>query len=164
LGVQRTGERNGVQGVSAACRRASRNAASGKVPTTSRKGTETILLVEDNPQVCELTRTVLAEQGYFVIEAASTEDAERICETHGAEIHLLLTDVIMPGLSGRELANRLTARVPRMKVLYMSGYMFNVIGHGGTLEQGVAFLQKPFTPGALADKGREVLDAAVPAN
>jgi PAS domain S-box-containing protein len=136
----------------------------GKVPATSRKGTETILLVEDNPQVRELTRTVLAEQGYFVIEAASTEDAERICETHGTEIHLLLTDVIMPGLSGRELANRLTVRAPRMKVLYMSGYTFNVIGHGGTLEQGVAFLQKPFTPGALADKVREVLDAAVPAN
>jgi PAS domain S-box-containing protein len=135
----------------------------GKMPGTSRKGTETILLVEDSPQVRELTRTVLAEQGYFIIEAASPEDAERICESEGAEIHLLLTDVIMPGISGRELAKRLTMRLPRMRVLYMSGYTFNVIAHGGTLEQGVAFLQKPFTPSALADKVREVLDAVVPA-
>jgi two-component system cell cycle sensor histidine kinase/response regulator CckA len=74
-----------------------------------------------------------------------------------------LTDVIMPGISGRELAKRLTMRLPRMRVLYMSGYTFNVIAHGGTLEQGVAFLQKPFTPSALADKVREVLDAVVPA-
>jgi two-component system cell cycle sensor histidine kinase/response regulator CckA len=134
----------------------------GKAPAANRQGTETVLLVEDDPQVRELTRTVLAAQGYFIIEAASPEDAERIVENDRAEIHLLLTDVIMPGISGRELARRLTARLPRMRVLYMSGYTYNIIAHGGTLEQGVAFLQKPFTPSTLVEKVREVLDAVVP--
>ena len=119
--------------------------------------------MEDDPQVRELTRTVLAAQGYFIIEAGSPEDAERIVENDGAEIHLLLTDVIMPGVSGRELAKRLTARLPRLRVLYMSGYTYNIIAHGGTLETGVAFLQKPFTPSTLVEKVREVLDAVVPA-
>jgi PAS domain S-box-containing protein len=134
----------------------------GKAPAANRKGTETVLLVEDDPQVRELTRTVLAAQGYFIIEAASPEDAERICENDRAETHLLLTDVIMPGMSGRELAKRLTARLPRLRVLYMSGYTYNIIAHGGTLEAGVAFLQKPFTPSALVEKVREVLDAVAP--
>jgi FixJ family two-component response regulator len=75
---------------------------------------------------------------------------------------LLLTDVILPGISGRELARRLTLRYAKMRVLYMSGYTFNVIAQGGMLEDGVAFLQKPFTPSALADKVREVLDHSVP--
>jgi len=135
----------------------------GKAPAANRRGTETVLLVEDDPQVRELTRTVLAAQGYFIIEAGSPEDAERIVENDGAEIHLLLTDVIMPGVSGRELAKRLTARLPRLRVLYMSGYTYNIIAHGGTLETGVAFLQKPFTPSTLVEKVREVLDAVVPA-
>ncbi len=129
-----------------------------KAPAANRKGTETVLLVEDDPQVRELTRTVLVAQGYFIIEAAGPEDAERIVENERAEIHLLLTDVIMPGISGRELAKRLTARLPRMRVLYMSGYTYNIIAHGGNLETGVAFLQKPFTPSALVEKVREVLD------
>jgi PAS domain S-box-containing protein len=137
--------------------------AAGKVPATGRRGTETVLLVEDDPQVRELTRTVLVAQGYFIIEAASPEDAERIVENDRAEIHLLLTDVIMPGISGHELAKRLTARLPRLRVLYMSGYTYNIIAHGGTLEAGVAFLQKPFTPSTLLEKVREVLDAVMPA-
>jgi PAS domain S-box-containing protein len=131
----------------------------GKGQAANRKGTETVLLVEDDPQVRELTRTVLVAQGYFIVEAAGPEDAERIVENERAEIHLLLTDVIMPGMSGRELAKRLTARLPRMRVLYMSGYTYNIIAHGGNLEAGVAFLQKPFTPSALVEKVREVLDA-----
>jgi two-component system cell cycle sensor histidine kinase/response regulator CckA len=135
---------------------------SGKALAAKRKGTETVLLVEDDPQVRELTRTVLAAQGYFIIEAAGPEDAERIVENDRSEIHLLLTDVIMPGISGRELAKRLTARLPRLRVLYMSGYTYNIIAHGGNLESGVAFLQKPFTPSALVEKVREVLDAVVP--
>jgi DNA-binding NtrC family response regulator len=117
-----------------------------------------VLLVEDDPQVRELTRTVLVAQGYFIVEAAGPEDAERIVENERVEIHLLLTDVIMPGMSGRELAKRLTARLPRMRVLYMSGYTYNIMAHGGNLEAGVAFLQKPFTPSALVEKVREVLD------
>jgi two-component system cell cycle sensor histidine kinase/response regulator CckA len=135
----------------------------GKVPSAHRKGTETVLLVEDDPQVRELTRTVLAAQGYFIVEAASPEDAERIVENDGTEIQILLTDVIMPGISGRELAKRLTARLPRLRVLYMSGYTYNIMAHGGTLESGVAFLQKPFTPSTLVEKVREVLDAVIPA-
>jgi two-component system cell cycle sensor histidine kinase/response regulator CckA len=132
----------------------------GKTLAANRKGTETVLLVEDDPQVRELTRTVLVAQGYFIVEAAGPEDAERIVESERAEIHLLLTDVIMPGMSGRELAKRLTARLPRMRVLYMSGYTHNIIAHGGNLEAGVAFLQKPFTPSVLVEKVREVLDTA----
>jgi two-component system cell cycle sensor histidine kinase/response regulator CckA len=138
-------------------------AAAGTARAANRKGTETVLLVEDDPQVRELTRTVLVAQGYFIIEAAGPEDAERIVENERAEIHLLLTDVIMPGMSGRELAKRLTARLPRMRVLYMSGYTYNIIAHGGNLEAGVAFLQKPFTPSALVEKVREVLDAVAAA-
>jgi PAS domain S-box-containing protein len=123
-----------------------------------RKGTETILLVEDEPNVRELTRAALANRGYSVMATETAEHAERVCENNGTQIHLLLTDVVMPGISGRELAKRLTSRYPKMRVLYMSGYSFNIIAQGGTLEDGVAFLQKPFTPSALADKVREVLD------
>jgi PAS domain S-box-containing protein len=136
------------------------------LPTTKaagadRAGTETILLVEDEPQLRELTRTVLSARGYSVVEALNADEAERLAEQYGAKIHLLLTDVIMPGISGRELAKRLSARHPAMRVLYMSGYTYNVIAQGGTLERGVAFLQKPFTPSALIEKVREVLDAVV---
>jgi len=126
--------------------------------TRARKGTETILLVEDEPAVRELTRMVLAAQGYSVVEAQNAEDAERLSENHGTQIHLLLTDVIMPGVSGRELARRITARHPKMRVLYMSGYTHNVIADSGTLETGIAFLQKPFSPATLVEKVRDVLD------
>jgi DNA-binding NtrC family response regulator len=121
--------------------------------------------VEDQPQVRELTRMALSEKGYTVLVAMSPEDAERACTQHGSEIHLLLTDLIMPGLTGRELAKRLTARHPKMRVLYMSGYTFGITTQtgmpGGLLEDGVAFLQKPFTPSALSEKVREVLDRSV---
>jgi PAS domain S-box-containing protein len=130
--------------------------------TAARRGTETILLVEDEPAVRELTRMVLARQGYSVVEATNSEEAERLCENGAGEIHLLLTDVIMPGVSGHELAKRITARHPRIKVLYMSGYTHNVIASGGMLDRGIAFLQKPFTPATLIEKVRDVLDG-VPA-
>jgi FixJ family two-component response regulator len=98
----------------------------------------------------------------------SPEDAERVCARHESEIHLLLTDLIMPGITGRELAKRLTARHPRMRVLYMSGYTYGImaspVGNGGMLEDGVAFLQKPFTPSGLSEKVREVLDRSVVAS
>src|SRR5947208_2468927 len=129
--------------------------------STARKGHETILLVEDEPDVRELTQMVLTACGYRVIEALTPEDAERLAGNNGAEIHLLLTDVVMPGLSGRELAKRLTGRNPNLRVLYMSGYPYNVLAQDGTLEEGISFLQKPFTPQALTQKVRESLDRPV---
>ena len=127
-------------------------------------GGETILLVEDEPAVRELARTVLSEQGYTVIEAQNSEDAVRLAGKHRSEIHLLLTDVVMPGMSGRDLANHLTALHPYLRVLYMSGYTHNVIAENGTLEEGLSFLQKPFTPRALTQRVRETLDRPVVAD
>jgi len=98
-----------------------------------------------------------------VIEAQTPRDAERLAGNNGAEIHLLLTDVVMPGMSGRELAKRLTERYPNLRVLYMSGYTYNVIARDGTLEEGISFLQKPFTPQVLAERVREALDRPVSA-
>ena len=129
----------------------------------ARNGKETILLVEDEPGVRELTNMVLSGRGYLVLEALNPQDAERLAENHGSEIHLLLTDVVMPGISGRDLAKKLTARHPNLRVLYMSGYTYNVIAEDGTLEEGLSFLQKPFTPQILAQKVRETLDRSVPA-
>jgi len=131
--------------------------------STTHKGHETILLVEDEPAVRELTHMVLSERGYKVIEALTPEDAERLAGNNGADIHLLLTDVVMPRMSGRELAKRLTGRYPNLRVLYMSGYTYNVIAQDGTLEEGISFLQKPFTPQVLTQKVREALDRPVPA-
>jgi CheY-like chemotaxis protein len=133
-------------------------------PATAPKGRETILLVEDEPAVRELIQMVLSERGYTVLEALAPEDAERLAGTNGPEIQLLLTDVVMPGMSGRELAKRLTAHLPHLRVLYMSGYTFNVIAQDGTLEEGISFLQKPFTPQVLTEKVREALDRSVSAN
>ena len=121
------------------------------------RGTETILLVEDEEAVRELIHTILTEQGYDVIPARDAEHAEKIVGTYAREIQLLLTDVVMPGTSGRELAARIAAGRPGIRVLYMSGYTDNVITSGGMLEKGLAFLQKPFTPGALVQRVREVL-------
>jgi PAS domain S-box-containing protein len=129
--------------------------------SATRKAHETILLVEDEPVVRELAHMVLSERGYKVIEAHTPEEAERLAGKNGAEVHLLLTDVVMPGFSGRELAKRLTGRYPNLRVLYMSGYTHNVIAQDGTLEEGISFLQKPFTPQVLAEKVREALDRSV---
>jgi two-component system cell cycle sensor histidine kinase/response regulator CckA len=131
-----------------------------ELPTVN-KGSETILLVEDEEAVRELTSRILSAKGYSVVAAKSVKDAEEWCEKHGGEIHLLLTDIIMPGTSGRELARRITAKHPQTRVLYMSGYTDNVLAQGGVLEAGLSFLQKPFTPAALAQKVRDVLDSPV---
>jgi CheY-like chemotaxis protein len=125
------------------------------------KGTEAILLVEDEEAVRELARTVLAAQGYAVIVAENPANAEELAAKHGSDIQLLLTDVVMPGMSGHDLARRIAGGNPKIRVLYMSGYTDNVIAHGGVLERGVSFLQKPFSPRALAAKVREVLDTPV---
>jgi CheY-like chemotaxis protein len=134
------------------------------VEAATGAGGETILLVEDEPAVRELARTVLSEQGYAVIEAQNSEDAVRLAGRHRSEIHLLLTDVVMPGMSGRDLAKHLTALHPCLRVLYMSGYTHNVIAENGTLEEGLSFLQKPFTPRALTQRVRETLDRPVVAD
>ena len=122
-------------------------------------GTETILLVEDEANLRYLARQFLEKQGYRVIEAADGAVAMQIAVAHEGMIHLLLTDVIMPGMNGRELAQRVSEIRPNTKVLYMSGYTENVIGHNGTLDAGVRLLQKPFTLRELKSKVREVLDS-----
>jgi PAS domain S-box-containing protein len=122
-------------------------------------GTETILLVEDEANLRYLARQYLEKQGYRVIEAADGAVAMQIAVAHEGVIHLLLTDVIMPGMNGRELAQRISEIRPNAKVLYMSGYTENVIGQDGTLDAGVRLLQKPFNLRDLKSKVREVLDA-----
>jgi PAS domain S-box-containing protein len=122
-------------------------------------GTETILLVEDEANLRYLARQYLEKQGYKVIEAADGAVAMQIAVAHEKIIHLLLTDVIMPGMNGRELAQRIAEIRPNVKILYMSGYTENVIGHNGMLDAGVRLLQKPFNLRDLKSKVREVLDA-----
>ncbi|HEV3308549.1 MAG TPA: ATP-binding protein [Candidatus Sulfotelmatobacter sp.] len=122
-------------------------------------GTETVLLAEDEANLRYLARQFLEKQGYTVLEAADGARALQIALAHQGSIHLLLTDVIMPGMNGRELAQRISEIRPKTKVLYMSGYTENVIGHNGTLDAGVRLLQKPFTLRELRNKVREVLDS-----
>ena len=122
------------------------------------EGRETILLVEDEDGVRELAREVLQGHGYTVIEARDGESALRIVEHRGERLHLLLTDVVMPKMGGRELVRRLIIPHPDVKVLYMSGYPDGALGEHGVLEPGAILLQKPFTPRGLADKVRQVLD------
>ncbi len=125
------------------------------------RGTEVVLLVEDEEAVLELAQTILEEQGYHVMVARNPAHAEQwAAETRG-EIHMLLTDVVMPGMSGRELAERIKKRRPGIRVLFMSGYAEDIVSRGGVLKTGVAFLQKPFTPKALRVRVREILDQPV---
>jgi two-component system cell cycle sensor histidine kinase/response regulator CckA len=123
-------------------------------------GSGTILLVEDNDGVRKITRQVLQQTGYSVIEAANGEQALKLAEGHQAAIDLLLTDVIMPGINGRELAERLVARRSVMKVLYMSGYTDDAILRHGGLTDGTPVIEKPFTPEALRRKVYAVLNGA----
>lgn len=123
-----------------------------------RAGHETVLLVEDNEQVRTLARTVLTRNGYTVIEAADADEALRVVAQHAGPPDLLLTDVVMPGTSGRLLAQRLSEEYPDLSVLYMSGYTDDAVVHHGVLAPGVAFLQKPFTPATLSRAVREVLE------
>ncbi|HKW91896.1 MAG TPA: response regulator, partial [Methylomirabilota bacterium] len=138
-----------------------RPAARAAVPTESGlaggRG-ETILLVEDAQRVRAVVREILEMSGYVVLEARHGAEALEISHRHTGQIHLLVTDVVMPQMSGRELAQRLATLRPELKVLYMSGYTDDAIVRHGVLASGIAFLSKPFTPDALALKVREVLD------
>ena len=123
------------------------------------KGTETVLLVEDEESVRELVRETLETRGYTVVPAADGETALQLAIASGKHIHLLITDVVMPGISGRELAAKLSVTHPQTRVLFLSGYTEDAIVHEGVFEPGTAFLQKPFTLQNLSRKVREVLQA-----
>ena len=141
--------------------RVTEGAGTDRPPPTvvSSSGTETILLVEDSAGLRKLATRLLAPAGYTVLGAASGEEALRLLERHDAPVHLLLSDVVMPGMSGRQLAERLAQIRPGMKVLYMSGYTSDTIVRHGVLEAQAPFLNKPFTAAALLRKVREVLDS-----
>jgi CheY-like chemotaxis protein len=127
-------------------------------PVVLRRGSETVLLVEDDEAVRELTREVLEMQGYTVLTVADAGEAPRVLERSSSPIHLLVTDVVMPRLSGRELTERLRSLRPGLRVLYISGYADTAIVHHGVLDPDAPFLQKPFTPDALLRSVRKVLD------
>ncbi|MCS6829910.1 MAG: PAS domain S-box protein [bacterium] len=122
-------------------------------------GYETVLVVEDNDAVREVAIAALQAQGYRVLQAADGDEALRLVQSLAEPVHLLLTDVVMPGMSGTVLAVKLREQYPHLKVLYTSGYTENVIVHHGVLEEGIAFLPKPYRPADLARRVREVLDS-----
>jgi len=126
-------------------------------PSASARGSETVLAVEDDEMVRALIRRMLETRGYTVLLASHGDEALRLLERHPGCIDLLMTDVVMPGMSGRDLADRVAELRPSIKVLYLSGYTDDAIVRHGVLEPGIAFLQKPFTADRLARRVREVL-------
>jgi PAS domain S-box-containing protein len=122
------------------------------------RGHETILLVEDEPMILDIAVKILERQGYTVMAAATPGEAIRLAREHAGEIHLLMTDVVMPEMNGRDLAKNLLSLYPNLKRLFMSGYTADIIAHHGVLDEGVQFIQKPFSVQTLAVKVREVLD------
>ena len=128
--------------------------------TPAARGCETVLLVEDDAAILNMSGRMLRGLGYTVLAAATPEAALRMAEEHAGEIHLLMTDVVMPGMNGRELAEQLKARRPNLKSLFMSGFTADVISIHGVLDEGVQFIQKPFSMEDLAAKLREALDSA----
>src|SRR5208283_3608379 len=126
----------------------------GKPPT----GTETILVVEDDESILNLSKMILENLGYTVLAARTPVHAIHLAERHPGALHLLITDVVMPEMNGRLLAEQLRSIRPRLKCLYMSGYTADVIAHRGILDGGVNFIQKPFGSDEFAAKVRQVLD------
>ena len=139
------------------------SAGADKRPSSVQRGTETILLVEDDPQLRQLSSSVLAHCGYKVLAASSPEEGLEVCRANHQEIRLLVTDVVMPRMNGRQLAEQVLKISPQTRVLYISGYTNNAIVHYGVLDPGLWFLPKPFTLSALIAKVREVLDASATA-
>ncbi len=125
---------------------------------SANRGHETILLVEDEPAILRMTEMMLERFGYQVLAAESTGEAIRLVRENVGEIHLLMTDVVMPEMNGRDLAGNILSIYPNLKRLFMSGYTANVIAHHGVLDEGVNFIQKPFSRQKLGAKIREVLD------
>ena len=126
--------------------------------TRPLEGSETVLLVEDESSLRELARDFLEQNGYLVLDANGPAEALQVAEQHIGTIHLLLTDVVMPGINGRQLAEYLSTSRPYMKVIYMSGYTDDAIVNLGVLEHGINFLGKPFAREALLRKVSDVLE------
>lgn len=131
---------------------------SGNPDLSDLKGSETILLVEDDPAVRSVTRRALNRFGYSVIAADGGREAVKIAAEHPDEIQLLLTDIMMPGMNGVEVADRVIDLRPDIRVFYMSGYADQDLVRQGLLKPGARFLQKPFTPHELVERVREILD------
>jgi CheY-like chemotaxis protein len=127
-------------------------------PEPAARGHETVLVVEDEPAILNLTRRMLEKHGYQVLAAGSPGEAIRLAEEHRGVIHLLMTDVVLPEMNGRDLAKRMLSLYPDLKRLFMSGYTANVIAHHGVLDEGVCFLQKPFSQKDLIARVREAMD------
>jgi CheY-like chemotaxis protein len=129
-----------------------------EVPSEIACGTETILLVEDEEMVRNLSKMILTESGYTVIAAASGQQALSMYESGDHQIDMLVTDVVMPGMGGRELAEALLAHMPELRILFTSGYTDDTIIRRGVIKVDTNFIQKPFTPETLTNKVREILD------
>ena len=122
-------------------------------------GTETVLVVEDDEQILKLSQKILERQGYTILSARVPGEAIVLCEKYADEIHLLITDVVMPGMNGKELMERIEKLKPGIKILFMSGYTADIIAKRGVLSKGINFIQKPFLPKSLGMKVREALDS-----
>ena len=127
-------------------------------PAGETRGSETVLLVEDNEQVRDLTLAILERWGYTVLKAGNGAEALSVLVSHDGPVHLLLTDVVMPGMNGRELFARAVQKCPDLKALFMSGYSGNVLAHRGVLDGGIALIQKPFSAKAMVASVRQVLN------
>ncbi|MCA1793693.1 MAG: response regulator, partial [Desulfobacteraceae bacterium] len=131
-----------------------------RIALSPRGSGETILIVEDESTILEMLEVMLKSLNYTILTAASPSRAMDMARSHAGQIHLIITDVVMPEMNGRDLAEKLSALYPDINILFMSGYTANVIAHQGVLDDGVAFIQKPFSMADLGEKVREVLDMA----
>ena len=132
-----------------------------EAPGSARGAGETVLVVDDEPAVRVVTKRILQRSGYAVLEAAGGVEALDALREHPGPVHLLLTDVIMPDLNGRDVAQRVREQRPGIRVVYMSAYSPEAIAHDGLLDEGAAFVRKPFESGLLLQTVRRALDTAV---